>query len=79
MVGYCTYQLQTDKWIHRKMGTNYKVWFNGEIREFDDCTVHVQSHALHYGSSVFEGIRAYKTPQGTAFFRLDDHLKITGK
>jgi len=57
------------------MGTNYKVWFNGELREFDDCTVHVQSHALHYGSSVFEGIRAYKTPQGTAFFRLDDHLK----
>ena len=57
------------------MSTNYKVWFNGELREFDDCTVHVQSHALHYGSSVFEGIRAYKTPQGTAFFRLDDHLK----
>jgi len=57
------------------MGTNYKVWFNGEIREFDDCKVHVQSHALHYGSSVFEGIRAYETPQGTAFFRLDDHLK----
>jgi branched-chain amino acid aminotransferase len=57
------------------MGKNYKVWFNGEMREFDDCKVHVQSHALHYGSSVFEGIRAYKTPQGTAFFRLDDHLK----
>lgn len=57
------------------MSTNYKVWFNGELREFNDCTVHVQSHALHYGSSVFEGIRAYKTPQGTAFFRLDDHLK----
>lgn len=57
------------------MSTNYKVWFNGELREFNDCKVHVQSHALHYGSSVFEGIRAYKTPQGTAFFRLDDHLK----
>jgi len=57
------------------MSTNYKIWFNGEIREFDDCKVHVQSHALHYGSSVFEGIRAYKTPQGTAFFRLDDHLE----
>ena len=57
------------------MSTQYKVWFNGEMREFDDCKVHVQSHALHYGSSVFEGIRAYKTPQGTAFFRLDDHLK----
>jgi branched-chain amino acid aminotransferase len=57
------------------MSTKYKVWFNGEMREFDDCNVHVQSHALHYGSSVFEGIRAYQTPQGTAFFRLDDHLE----
>ncbi len=57
------------------MSTEYRIWFNGEIREFDDCKVHVQSHALHYGSSVFEGIRAYKTTQGTAFFRLDDHLK----
>ncbi len=57
------------------MATKYKIWFNGEIREYDDCKVHVQSHALHYGSSVFEGVRAYKTPQGTAFFRLDDHLQ----
>ena len=57
------------------MGTKYKIWFNGELRNFEDCTVHVLSHALHYGSSVFEGIRAYKTPQGPAFFRLDDHLK----
>ena len=57
------------------MGTKYKIWFNGELRDFDDCKVHVLSHALHYGSSVFEGIRAYGTPQGTAFFRLDDHLK----
>ena len=57
------------------MGTKYKIWFNGEMRNFEDCTVNVLSHALHYGSSVFEGIRAYKTPQGPAFFRLDDHLK----
>ena len=57
------------------MSTKYKTWFNGEIREFDDCKVHVQSHAMHYGSSVFEGIRAYKTPRGGAIFRLDDHLK----
>ena len=57
------------------MGTKFKIWFNGEMRNFEDCTVHVLSHALHYGSSVFEGIRAYKTPKGTAFFRLDDHLK----
>ncbi len=57
------------------MGTKFKIWFNGEMRNFEDCTVHVLSHALHYGSSVFEGIRAYKTPQGTAFFRLEDHMK----
>jgi len=57
------------------MSTKYKAWFNGEIREFDDCKVHVQSHAMHYGSSVFEGIRAYKTPRGGAIFRLDEHLK----
>ncbi len=57
------------------MSKKYKVWFNGEIRAFEDSNVHVQSHALHYGSSVFEGIRAYETPKGTAIFRLDDHLK----
>ncbi len=57
------------------MSTKYKIWFNGELRENADCTVHVASHALHYGSSVFEGIRAYKTPKGTACFRLNEHLK----
>ncbi len=57
------------------MSTTFKAWFNGAIRNFDDCKVHVQSHALHYGSSVFEGIRCYSTPAGPAFFRLDDHLK----
>jgi len=57
------------------MSMKFKIWFNGEMRNFEDCTVHILSHALHYGSSVFEGIRAYKTPKGTAFFRLDDHLK----
>ena len=58
-----------------EMGTKYKIWFNGELRDYEDCTVHVLSHALHYGSSVFEGIRAYKTPQGPAIFRLDEHLE----
>jgi branched-chain amino acid aminotransferase len=57
------------------MATNHKIWFNGELREHEDCMVHVQSHALHYGSSVFEGVRAYETPDGSAFFRLDDHLE----
>ncbi len=57
------------------MSDNYKIWFNGALREHAECTVHVQSHALHYGSSVFEGIRAYDTPNGTKIFRLTDHLK----
>ena len=51
------------------------IWFNGELRNSADCTVHVLSHALHYGSSVFEGIRAYETNAGTAVFRLSDHLR----
>ena len=51
------------------------IWFNGELRDQADCTVHILSHALHYGSSVFEGIRAYETPAGTAVFRLADHIR----
>lgn len=57
------------------MSDDNKIWFNGELRDSADCMVHVQSHALHYGSSVFEGIRAYDTPHGTQVFRLTDHLK----
>ena len=57
------------------MSNQGRIWFNGELRESAECTVHIASHALHYGSSVFEGIRAYKTPDGPAIFRLDDHLK----
>lgn len=52
-----------------------KIWFNGELRDASECHVSVASHAIHYGTSVFEGIRAYKTPSGTAIFRLSDHLK----
>ncbi len=50
------------------------IWFNGELMPWKDATVHVMSHALHYGSSVFEGIRAYNTHQGTCIFRLQDHV-----
>ena len=53
----------------------FKAWFNGELRAHEDCTVHVRSHVMHYGSSVFEGVRAYDTPQGTRVFRLHDHLE----
>ncbi len=50
------------------------IWFNGKFVEWKNATVHVMSHALHYGSSVFEGIRAYNTHKGTCIFRLEEHI-----
>jgi branched-chain amino acid aminotransferase len=52
-----------------------KIWMNGELVDWADAKIHVGSHGLHYGSGVFEGIRAYKTPRGTSVFRLTDHLE----
>ena len=51
-----------------------KIWFNGELVDWDDAKIHVLSHVVHYGSSVFEGIRCYKTEQGSAVFRLEEHV-----
>ena len=51
------------------------IWFNGKLVPWEKATVHVLSHALHYGSSVFEGERAYETPRGVAIFRLRDHTR----
>jgi len=51
------------------------VWLDGKLVPWDEATVHVASHAIHYGSSVFEGIRAYALPSGSAVFRLDAHLE----
>ncbi|WP_322816412.1 branched-chain amino acid transaminase [Chloroflexus sp.] len=51
------------------------IWFNGELVEWDKATVHVLSHAIHYGTSFFEGIRCYETPQGPAIFRLTPHMQ----
>ncbi len=51
------------------------IWLNGEFVAWKDATVHVMSHALHYGSSVFEGIRAYETHKGTCIFRLKEHIE----
>jgi branched-chain amino acid aminotransferase len=51
------------------------IWFNGKLVPWEKATVHVMTHALHYGSSVFEGIRAYATPKGVAVFRLADHTR----
>ena len=50
-----------------------KIWFNGEFLPWDDVKVHIGSHVIHYGTSVFEGIRCYSTPKGPAVFRLDAH------
>ena len=51
------------------------IWHNGGIKPWAEATTHVMSHALHYGSSVFEGIRCYETPNGPAIFRLTDHMR----
>src|SRR6187402_958773 len=51
------------------------IWHNGRIKPWAEATVHVMAHALHYGSSIFEGIRSYATPNGTVIFRLTDHIK----
>jgi branched-chain amino acid aminotransferase len=52
-----------------------KIWMNGTFVDWDQATVHVLSHTLHYGTGAFEGIRAYKTPQGVAIFRLREHME----
>ena len=51
------------------------IWFNGKLIPWEKATVHVLSHALHYGSSVFEGVRAYPSVKGLAIFRLGDHTR----
>ena len=55
------------------------IWMNGEIVRWEDARVHALTHALHYGSGVFEGIRAYETERGTAVFRHQDHLARLGR
>lgn len=52
-----------------------KIWMDGKLVDWEDAQVHVLTHALHYGTGVFEGIRAYKTKSGTAVFRLTDHIR----
>ncbi len=51
------------------------IWMNGKFIAFEDAKIHILSHVVHYGSSVFEGIRAYDTPRGTSIFRLDRHMQ----
>ncbi len=54
--------------------TTKYIWLNGELVEWDKAQVHVMTHALHYGTSVFEGIRAYETKDGTKILRLKEHI-----
>lgn len=54
---------------------NGKVWMNGALVDWADARIHIASHVIHYGSGVFEGIRCYDTPKGSAVFRLDDHMR----
>lgn len=51
------------------------IWFNGQLCPWQDAQVHVLTHAIHYGSSVFEGVRVYETPEGPQVFRLTDHIQ----
>jgi branched-chain amino acid aminotransferase len=51
------------------------IWHNGKLVPWEHATIHVMSHVIHYGSSIFEGIRCYKTEQGAAIFRLPDHMQ----
>lgn len=53
----------------------HKIWRDGSLVDWQDATIHVMSHAVHYGSSVFEGVRCYSTPDGPAIFRLQDHMR----
>jgi branched-chain amino acid aminotransferase len=55
--------------------TSKYIWHDGRLVPWEEATVHVLSHALHYGSSVFEGVRVYETPDGPMGFRLTDHIR----
>lgn len=52
-----------------------KIWHNGNLIPWEKATIHVMSHVIHYGSSVFEGIRCYSQPSGAAIFRLPEHMQ----
>ncbi len=54
---------------------HHRIWRDGKFVSWDDATIHVMSHVVHYGSSVFEGVRCYATPEGPAIFRLADHMR----
>ena len=54
---------------------NAKIWMNGQLIPWSEANIHIASHVIHYGSSVFEGLRAYENSRGTAIFRLEAHTQ----
>ena len=56
-------------------GRTQKIWRDGQLVAWEDATIHVMSHVVHYGSSVFEGVRCYETPSGGAIFRAREHMR----
>jgi len=54
---------------------HHRIWRDGKFVSWEDATIHVISHVVHYGSSIFEGVRCYATPEGPAIFRLEDHMR----
>ncbi|HET6266967.1 MAG TPA: branched-chain amino acid transaminase [Acidobacteriota bacterium] len=56
-------------------GKSEKIWYNGKYVNWDDCTIHIASHVIHYGSAVFGGMRCYETKKGSAVFRMPDHTE----
>ncbi len=57
------------------MNPQKKIWMDGKLVPWDDAKIHVLTHGLHYGMAIFEGIRAFETPKGTAIFRLPEHIE----
>jgi branched-chain amino acid aminotransferase len=58
-----------------KSGRTTKIWRDGALVDWNDATIHVISHVVHYGSSIFEGMRCYETPSGGALFRAREHMR----
>src|SRR5690349_11382515 len=63
------------RYNYRMLKPTEKIWHNGRFIRWEEATIHVLSHVVSYGSSVFEGIRCYSTPNGPAVFRLREHVR----
>src|SRR5437764_4306263 len=66
---------QFERGVRMAIQTTANIWHNGKLIPWEKAQVHVMSHVLHYGSSVFEGLRCYKQPGGAGLFRLPEHMQ----